>query len=875
MNRTSLIILLAIIDILCSNLHAQSSQWNSVVTPGQAWKYTLPDGPNTNWTKSNFDDSSWSVGNTGIGYGDEDDETIISNTISLYMRKTFEIEDVSLVSRAVLDIDYDDGFVAYINGVEVARDLFSGDHTSYSMPSDGLHEAQLYTGNIPERYFFDKTLLNDGSNIIAVQVHNQSLTSSDLSALPVITLELPQGTNTYFSPPNWFVEPSPQPVDINFTSSNLPIVILNTGGANIPDEPKIEATMKIIKRPENELNYVIDESNPDYLDFDGPIQIEVRGSSSQLFSKKQYSLTTYDSTGEKDNVKLLGLPKENDWILNALAYDTTFVRDYISYKLSNSLNQYASRAEYCELILNGEYRGIYMLLEKLKADDNRINIKKIKDDDNELPNLTGGYIVKADKIEGTEELGWSMPSYGWGNVNFAYEVPKPEDKTSQQDDYIQNVFNQLAETSYNPSNNSSNTSLFDGYPSVIDIPSFIDFMLLNELASNVDAYQFSTFFHKDRGGKLRAGPVWDFNLTFGNDLFEWGFDRSKYNIWQFLDGNRGARFWTDLFYDPDFSCYLTKRWLELTATDQVLNENKINDLIDETVVNIFDAVNRQEQVWNIDIDFDGRIANLKTFISQRIQWITDQLNPNISACENVAIPNLVISKIHYNPQDQGDDDSDDFEFVEITNNSDLAWDLTGVYFGGLGFSYQFPPGFIVQSRQSVFLANKPSAFESSYGFSPFDEFFRNLSNSSERLELLDGFGNLIDYVVYDDDSPWPEDADGNGYFLKLQDLDLDNSVAENWIASPSSQSLLTYQSNNDSALFIYPNSTREILYLSATNDIEIQSMQILNISGQTVMTKNLNKKRALLNVSSLSSGMYFISIKLNNNEIVIKKIIKE
>lgn len=875
MNRTSLIILLAIIDIVCSNLHAQSSQWNSVVIPGQAWKYTLPDGPNTNWTKSNFDDSSWSVGNTGIGYGDEDDETIISNTISLYMRKTFEIEDVSLVSRAVLDIDYDDGFVAYINGVEVARDLFSGDHTSYSMPSDGLHEAQLYTGNIPERYFFDKTLLSDGSNIIAVQVHNQSLTSSDLSALPVITLELPQGTDTYFSPPNWFVEPSPQPVDINFTSSNLPIVILNTGGANIPDEPKIEATMKIIKRPENELNYVIDESNPDYLDFDGPIQIEVRGSSSQLFSKKQYSLTTYDSTGEKDNVKLLGLPKENDWILNALAYDTTFVRDYISYKLSNSLNQYASRAEYCELILNGEYRGIYMLLEKLKADDNRINIKKIKDDDNELPDLTGGYIVKADKIEGTEELGWSMPSYGWGNVNFAYEVPKPEDKTSQQDDYIQNVFNQLAETSYNPSNNSSNNSLFDGYPSVIDIPSFIDFMLLNELASNVDAYQFSTFFHKDRGGKLRAGPVWDFNLTFGNDLFEWGFDRSKYNIWQFLDGNRGARFWTDLFYDPDFSCYLTKRWLELTATDQVLNENKINDLIDETVVNIFDAVNRQEQVWNIDIDFDGRIANLKTFISQRIQWITDQLNPNISACENVAIPNLVISKIHYNPQDQGDDDSDDFEFVEITNNSDLPWDLTGVYFGGLGFSYQFPPGFIVQARQSVFLANKPSAFESSYGFSPFDEFFRNLSNSSERLELLDGFGNLIDYVVYDDDSPWPEDADGNGYFLKLKDLDLDNSFAENWIASPSSQSLLTYQSNNDSALFIYPSSTREILYLSATNDIQIQSMQILNISGQTVMTKNLYKKRALLNVSSLSSGMYFISIKLNNNEIVIKKIIKE
>lgn len=870
LNRIIQIFLLITLTTVCTNVFAQSSQWNSVVIPGQAWKYTLPDGPNTNWTKSNFNDSSWSTGNTGIGYGDEDDETIISNTISLYMRKTFEIEDVSLVSRAVLDIDYDDGFVAYINGVEVARDLFSGDHTSYSMPSDGLHEAQLYTGNIPERYFFDKTLLIDGSNIIAVQVHNQSLTSSDLSALPVITLELPQGTDTYFSPPNWFVEPSPQPVDINFTSSNLPIVILNTGGANIPDEPKIEATMKIIKRPENELNYVIDESNPDYLDFDGPIQIEVRGSSSQLFSKKQYSLTTYDSTGEKDNVKLLGLPKENDWILNALAYDTTFVRDYISYKLSNSLNQYASRAEYCELILNGEYKGIYMLLEKLKADDNRINIKKIKDDDNELPDLTGGYIVKADKIEGTEELGWSMPSYGWGNVNFAYEVPKPEDKTSQQDDYIQNVFNQLAETTFNPSNNS----LFNGYPSVIDIPSFIDFMLLNELASNVDAYQFSTFFHKDRGGKLRAGPVWDFNLTYGNDLFEWGYDRSKYNIWQFLDGNRGTRFWTDLFYDPDFSCYLTKRWLELTATDQVLNENKINDLIDETVVNIHDAVNRQEQVWNIDIDFDGRIANLKTFISQRIQWITDQLNPNISACENVAIPNLVISKIHYNPQDQGDDDSDDFEFVEITNNSDLAWDLTGVYFGGLGFSYQFPPRFIIQARQSVFLANKPSAFESIYGFTPFDEFFRNLSNNSERLELLDGFGNQIDLVVYDDDSPWPEDADGEGYYLQLIDLDFNNSLPENWIPISSSQDLLSFGSADGLPISIYPNSTRDFLYLNSTNGNEIKSIEILNLNGQRVMTKSFSINQKSLNISELSSGMYFIQVEMTN-QVFIKKIIKE
>jgi hypothetical protein len=399
-------------------------------------------------------------------------------------------------------------------------------------------------------------------------------------------------------------------------------------------------------------------------------------------------------------------------------------------------------------------------------------------------------------------------------------------------------------------------------------------MLLNELASNVDAYQFSTFFHKDRGSKLRAGPVWDFNLTFGNDLFEWGYDRSKYNIWQFQDGNRGARFWTDLFYDPDFSCYLTKRWRELTASGQVLNENIIHELIDETVTNILDAVNRQEQVWNMDINFGVRIANIKNFVSQRINWISDQLNSSTADCEDVATPNLVISKIHYNPKDLDDDDSDDFEFVEITNNSDVAWDLTGVYFGGLGFSYQFPPGFIIQAWQSVFLANKPPAFESTYGFIPFDEFFRNLSNSSHRLELLDGFGNQIDLVVYGDDAPWPEAADGNGYYLKLKDLDLDNSLPENWIANSNFQNLLKSKNNIDLSLFVYPNPTQNILHLSATNSIEIQSVKILNLSGQMVMTKNLNEKRVSLNMSKLTSGIYFILIKLNDVT-VIKEIIKE
>ena len=134
------------------------------------------------------------------------------------------------------------------------------------------------------------------------------------------------------------------------------------------------------------------------------------------------------------------MPKENDWILSGLAFDTTFVRDFVSYKLSNSIVQYASRAEYCELLLNGEYKGIYMLLEKLKADDSRIDIKKVDEDDNTLPNITGGYITKADKIEGEEIQAWEMPNYAGWKTKYAHEHPKPDEITTDQHDYIQGVF---------------------------------------------------------------------------------------------------------------------------------------------------------------------------------------------------------------------------------------------------------------------------------------------------------------------------------------------------------------------------------------------------------------------------------------------------
>ncbi|MCI0523450.1 MAG: CotH kinase family protein, partial [Bacteroidales bacterium] len=354
------------------------------------------------------------------------------------------------------------------------------------------------------------------------------------------------------------------------TSSNLPIVIINTdGGVTIPDDPKVKATMKIIYRGPGQRNYVTDQNNPDYLDYDGRIGIEVRGSSSQISPKKNYGFTTRladDVTN--NNVSLLGMPEENDWIFGGMVFDTAMMRDYLCHNLSRQLGNYASRTSYCEIIINNDYKGLYMLQEKIKSDDNRVDVIKITQADNTVPALSGGYISKADKQTGGDPIAWTM--YSWTNnpVYYIHDLPEPEDATTQQTNYIKGEFFKLETAAKN-----GDASVVNGYPSIIDIPSFIDFMLINEFASNADAYTYSTFFHKDRNGKLRAGPIWDLDLTYGNDLFMWNLDRSKTNVWQFqYGGNDGSRFWRDLFYNAQFRCYLARRWNELTAPGQPLNQ---------------------------------------------------------------------------------------------------------------------------------------------------------------------------------------------------------------------------------------------------------------------------------------------------------------
>jgi hypothetical protein len=642
-----------------------------------------------------------------------------------------------------------------------------------------------------------------------------------------------------------------------FTDSNLPIVIINTDidefgqPGEIVDDPRILATMKIIKRPDGTRNYMTDKNTAAYLNYNGRINIEIRGSSSQSPSKKGYGLTTLeDDDISNNNVALLGMPSENDWVLNGLAFDPSLIRDYLSYNLARQIGDYAPRTVFCEVVINDEYRGLYLLQEKIKADSNRVNIVKITDTDNTAPNLTGGYITKSDKTTGGDPAAWSMSSYN-GSAEFIHDLPKPEEVTTQQNTYIHSQFTSLAAASHN-----NNLSLTSGVPSQIDIPSFIDFMVLAELSSNADAYQFSTYFHKDRNGKLRAGPIWDYNLTYGNDLFLWGLDRSHTDVWQLNNGdNTGAKFWKDLFDNPMFKCYLSRRWNQLTAAGQPLKHNNLVTLIDTAVNLISEAVVRENEKWGTIPNHALEIANLKTWLYQRINWMTNNIG-SFTACNNVIVPPLVINKINYNPGTSVSFPvANDQEFIEIKNVGPTVVTLTGIYFRELGISYQFPANATIASGQNIFLASNPATFQAKHGIAAFGQFTRNLSNSSQKLVLSDAFGNVIDYVEYLDTSPWP-DADGNGSYLQLISTSLDNSLASSWQAS--SLTTLANDSFSVANTSVYPNPVNGMLHLHAA--VEINHIDIFDVYGKLVGSIAADSNEAEVNFSDFSTGMYFVKM---------------
>ncbi|MEC7745461.1 MAG: lamin tail domain-containing protein, partial [Candidatus Neomarinimicrobiota bacterium] len=169
------------------------AQWDAVINWGDSWSYWPgTSAPVSNWDDPGTDISDWSTGPSGFGYGDNDDNTNLGQIISVFARKTFQIDNPTIITKALFHIDYDDGYIAYLNGVEFSRRNMGAPNTEvyYNETTTGLHEAEIYAGGFPEEISID---LNEfpfvsGDNTLAVEVHNYNTSSSDLSCIPFLTL---------------------------------------------------------------------------------------------------------------------------------------------------------------------------------------------------------------------------------------------------------------------------------------------------------------------------------------------------------------------------------------------------------------------------------------------------------------------------------------------------------------------------------------------------------------------------------------------------------------------------------------------------------------------------------------------------------------
>jgi CotH kinase protein/Secretion system C-terminal sorting domain len=446
----------------------------------------------------------------------------------------------------------------------------------------------------------------------------------------------------------------------SLTSSNLPVLIINTNGQTIPDEPKITADMGIIYSGTGVRNNITDPFNH----YNGKIGIEIRGESSQQFPMKSYSIELRDVAGNSQDKSLFGLPKESDWVLYAPYNEKTLMHNFLAYTMAREMGRWAANCRYVEVVINGDYKGIYVFMEKIKRNSGRVNISKLNTTDVAGDAVTGGYIFAIDKDPDAWYSAYTTPNSTKGQkIRYSYTYPKITAIVPAQQDYLKRYVDSF-ETAFNSLQYQDKQN---GWRKFADEPSFIDYFILNEVSRNVDGYRLSIYMYKDRqskGGKIIAGPAWDYDLAFrnanycqGSSINGWAYDFNQIcseDFWQI------PFWWNKLQQDSAFQSNLRCRWKQLRQTS--LSNSRINFLIDSIASLTAEARVRHFQRWPvlgqyiwpnpqpIPATYQEEIVVLKDWLAKRLTWI-DGAIPNTGVCFDypASVQESVILNFYPNP----------------------------------------------------------------------------------------------------------------------------------------------------------------------------------------------------------------------------------
>lgn len=380
--------------------------------------------------------------------------------------------------------------------------------------------------------------------------------------------------------------------------THLPLVQIETGGQTLDFTQEVLASISITDN----------QGGHNHLSGDPTLKVDtlikMRGNSSSRFDKKQYRLTFVDTAGYRpgDDLqslahvshKVMGMSSESEWVLNGPFLDKSLLRNYLMYNLSGELMDWAPNVRYCEVILDGEYQGIYLMVETVKVDEDRVDLNRLNPQ-----NIATSYMLARERVGDTA---YPLDNFGtyagktYNELGIVYPGTR-SGRTEENMEYIRQDIGAFERMLYSLDYDHQTR----GYKSAIDVQSFVDYFLLNEFAMNVDGGGLSTYVHKDVRSGFVMGPVWDFNN---------GFDNYEYYTMDYEEFYLISKPWyVMLLRDEQFVEQVITRYAQLRQG--VLSEERLMHLIDETIAFLGPAIERNEARWGYSYD-DMWLDNVDT-----------------------------------------------------------------------------------------------------------------------------------------------------------------------------------------------------------------------------------------------------------------------
>ncbi len=440
----------------------------------------------------------------------------------------------------------------------------------------------------------------------------------------------------------------PPQARVTLTSTNLPIVWIEVKGRVISREERIEARIKVIDNGKGRLNYADTVRHPGQrVDYEGYVALRYRGNSSLNVSpKKPYSFRTLDGPmkwATKKKAKILGMGKDDNWALLAPYSDKSMIRDLLAFEISRPWMEYVPQGRFCEVFLDGTYYGVYILCEVVSKGKHRLNLAKPGKSGDAL---TGDYLIEVDYDDDVHYRSKHHPLDGNGNelidrfIHIQFKSPDHDEMKEQHIHYITQHIDQMEAALAAPWYQDP----VKGYRKYIDVMSFIDYQIAQELAHNIDAYRKSCKLYKRRDsvdGRFKA-VVWDMNLAYGNCKLNgsWRTDTWAYqnndSLYSSGEDYLVPFWWPRLNSDEAYTAMLRDRWAQYRRYN--LEEGRLMAVIDSmaTVLTSHGAIDRDSQAWPhwgvyvwcnyyVSKDFADEIAYLKRWLRERIAWMDEQL----------------------------------------------------------------------------------------------------------------------------------------------------------------------------------------------------------------------------------------------------------